>query len=219
MINGLRAYWRGLRHLGGYGYIYVWANLAFVLLSVPVITMPAAWAGLCKLSYYAIRQPNANGDDFISGVKEHLGRGVLMAIVNAVIFGINAANLLTLEGQSIQTWALRVLWVGVTVVWFSIQFYLYPLYYAMESPSIGGALRNALVMVLINPLFTLGIWIGLILLWSVSSILFAMWGLLTFSAMAIIANTAVQDRIRKAGFDQASDKPSEISDEIFYGTH
>ncbi len=218
MLSALRVIRRAFRHVSGNGYIYVWANLAFILASLPLITMPAAWAGLCKLGYNAIRQPNADWDDLISGFREFLARGVLMAILNALVLFINLTNLLGYRGGEPLDWALRLFWLLVLMVWFSIQFYLYPLYYAMEQPSLSGAFRNAVIMVLLNPVFTLTLTLLLLVIWSVSTVLFALWLLLTVAFMAVAANIAVQDRIQKVGFDRPSDATHTADDEIIYGT-
>lgn len=208
MLNGLRVIFRGLRHLNLRGYTYVWANVAAVVLCLPIVTIPAAWGGLCKLSYHALRRPNAEWDDFTSGVKEQLGRGILIGLINALVLIINGVNLYnSLGDDSLMTNFLRGVWLFVLFAWFSIQLYFYPLWYAMENPTVTGAIRNAALMVAQNPLFTLTIWLSFLLLWLVSTIFFALWLLLTLSVMAVIANTAVQDRLRAAGIEKPSASP------------
>jgi hypothetical protein len=218
MIAALRVVARAYRHLSGNGYLYVWANLAFLVLSLPIVTMPAAWAGLCRLGYGAIRQPNADWNDLIVGFREFVVRGAFMALLNAAVLFINVTNLLSYTGVSALDWGLRLLWILILVAWFSIQFYLYPLYHAMQQPSLMGAFRNAAVMVLLNPVFTLTLSVILLVIWSISSVLFALWFVLTFAFMSVIANIAVQDRIRKAGFDRPRDDVAPVEDEIIYGS-
>ncbi len=218
MLSALKVTGRAFRHLNGNGFIYVWANLAFVLFSLPIVTMPAAWAGLARLSYHAIRQPHAGFDEFMGGFKEWFLRGIPLAIANLAVLVLNGFNLLKYPGTSIGDWALRLFWIAFLVIWFSIQFYLFPLYYAMETPRFRGAFRNAIIMVLFNPIYTLTLTIMLLIVWSLSTILFAAWALLTVSFMAVLANVAVQERIRRAGFDQPTATASEITDEVFYGS-
>ncbi|MDX2161685.1 MAG: hypothetical protein SF162_10195 [bacterium] len=216
MLTAFRVIGRALRHLNGNGYLYVWANLAFLLLSVPIITMPAAWAGLCRLSYYAIRQPAAEWDDFVDGFKAFLKRGLLIGVFNLAFVLINWVNLVSTRGDSLGEWALRFVWLSALIGWFFVQFYAYPLYFAMKTPSLRGAFRNAAVMILLNPFFTLALAFALVILWSLSTILLAAWGLLTVSAMAIIANIAVQDRLRKAGFEPPPENVT-VENETIYG--
>ncbi len=218
MIAALRVSVRAIRHLNGNGFVYVWANVAFLVFSLPLFTMPAAWAGLARLSFYAIRQPHAGFEEFMDGVKEWIVRGIPLAILNLAVVILNGYNLLAYRGVSTVDWALRLFWIAFLVIWFSIQFYLFPLYYAMEKPRLSGALRNAIIMVLFNPLFTLMLSLVLLIIWSFSTVLFALWFLLTFSFMAVLANVAVQDRIRRAGFDQPPAVP-EVTDEFFYGSN
>ena len=58
-------------------------------------------------------------------------------------------------------------------------------------------MRNALVMVLRNPLFTLALLIVIALLAALSTLLVAAWLLLTWGAISAIANAAVLDRLER----------------------
>jgi hypothetical protein len=58
-------------------------------------------------------------------------------------------------------------------------------------------MRNALVMVLRNPFYTLVLLLVILLLAVISTVLVAAWLLLTWGAIAAIANTAVQDRLER----------------------
>ena len=95
MITGLRAVLRGLSRLNQGGYLYVWCSVACALLSLLVITAPAAWAGLVRLSWTAQRQPTAGWDDFWAGFRENLVRGALIAVVNVVFWAIWITNWLS----------------------------------------------------------------------------------------------------------------------------
>lgn len=216
MIAGFRACWSGLRHLNHQGYIYIWANLAWILLSLPLVTAPAAWAGLVRLSYHAQSSPSAEFEQFWLGFREHLKRGVALALINAVVIIVNVTNLLAYRNAAgLQADFVRLVWILALVVWGTLQFYAFPLYYAMEKPSLMGAFRNAAVMILLNPLFTLAVLIVTILLIAISTILPAAWLLLTGGALASIASGAVHDRLRAAGFGGHPAMPAVVTDEAF----
>ena len=220
MIAALRAEWRGLRHLNYQGYVYIWANLAWIVLTVLVITAPAAWAGMVRLSYYAQRSPSAQFEQFWIGFREHLKRGIVLALINIVVVVINVSNLLAYRGAiGFQADALRIVWVLAIVIWLTLQFYAYPLYYSMEQPSLVGAFRNAAVMILLNPLFTLGLLIGILPILVLSTLLPAAWLLLTGGALASVATYAVRDRLQAAGIDAPPDAAAIPSDETFYHSH
>jgi hypothetical protein len=89
----------------------------------------------------------------------------------------------------------------------------------METPTLVGAFRNAAVMILLNPFFTLGVWLGVIVVVVLSTAFPAAWFLLTGAALAAIANSAVQDRLRAAGHEATPVQTEGVSDEAFYGEY
>lgn len=201
MWAGLKAWWWGIIHFNQRGYAYIWGNAIWFALSLPLITAPAAWAGLVKMAYRAHNQPTTDLRDLWDGFKENLLRGMVMTVLNIVIVGINVWNLLAYRyNEEMAVIGLRVLWVTVLMLWFTVQLYMWPLFYQMEKPMLLGAMRNALVMIVFNPLFTLGLWVGIALLVAFSTIFPVAWMLLTAGMLAAIANTAVLDRLRAAGY-------------------
>jgi len=200
VVAGLRAWLRGLRHLNEQGYIYIWANLFWAALSLPVITAPAAWAGLVRMSTLAHTTPTASVGDFWQGFRENLRRGMLLGLLNVVVIVVNISNIQSYREQpGMVLVLLRAVWLVTLALWFAIQFYMWPIYYQMTQPSVTGALRNAAVMILLNPGFTLGLWLGVMLVVVLSTILFPAWLLLTGGALAAIATSAVLDRLEAAG--------------------
>jgi len=200
MIAGLGAWWRGLRHLEHRGYIYIWANVLWVLLSLPILTAPAAWAGLIRLSHAAHTGPTADIRDFWDGFRENLKRGAVLAVLNLAVVVVNVTNLLAYREQTgLVAASLRIAWMLILALWFGVQFYMWPLFYEMREPSVRGAMRNAAVMILLNPGFTMGLWLGVALILVASTVLVAAWLLLTGGALAAIATSAVLDRLEAAG--------------------
>lgn len=196
MLASLRVCWHGLRHLNQRGYIYIWGNILWFVLSLPLVTAPAAWAGLMRLSYTAYHDPGVNLDAFWEGFRENLRRGVWLALFNALIIMMTVVNLNSTRTQT-GLWMdfMRAMWLFSIFLWFTIQFYMWPLFYAMAEPTLWGALRNAAVMILLNPLFTLGLWLCIALIMTFSMVFVVAWVLLTAGALAAIANSAVQDRL------------------------
>jgi uncharacterized membrane protein YesL len=201
VIEALRVWWGALRHVFVRGYIYVWGTLCWAGLSLPIITAPAAWAGLVRMSHLAQTARSADLTDFWQGFKENLPRTIVLALVNVVIVVVNISNLWNYRFDTDTTVGLmRIVWILVLIIWFSIQLYLWPIFYEMEKPTVTGALRNAALMVLLNPLFTLGLWPGIIILGAISTFLGAPWLLLTGGVFASLAVSAVLNRLKAAGF-------------------
>lgn len=216
ILAGLKACWRGLRNVNHRGYIYVWGNLLWLMLSLPIVTAPAAWAGLVHLSRVAHTAPSVNLEAFWEGFRVNLRRGFVLGVINFVVIGVNVVNLAAYWTRpDLGASVLRWLWLLILLVWLSIQLYLWPLFYEMKTPNLRGAFRNAAVMVYLNPLFTLGLWIVIVPVVFLSTFLLAVaWILITGGLLASIANAAVLDRLEKAGLRQPP--PPSIPDLMGY---
>lgn len=203
MAAGLRAVWRGLRHVNQQGYVYIWSNVLWALLSLPVVTAPAAWAGLVKVSHAAHTRPTAEISLFWEGFREHFRHGLVLLVLNVVILVVNISNIASYSRQPGLLWDIgRLVWVLTLIVWFTVQLYLWPLYYEMKQPTLLGALRNAAVMMYLNPLFSLVVLACAALIAFLSTVFFASWVLISGSALAAVGTSAVLDRLEAAGLRQ-----------------
>lgn len=216
VIAGLRAAWSGLRHVNRAGYIYIWCNVAWALLTLLIIPAPAAWAGMIRLSWTAQREPTAGWSDFWQGFKDNFWRGIPIALANVVFWVIFITNLISYASAEGAIYiVLRGVWVITALVVIVAQLYAGVLYYAMKEPSIRGAFRNALVMITLNPFFTLGLVIVIAIVAVLSSLLPLAWILITGGAIAAMTVAAVIDRLRAAGILQDEDTPSYMVDPSF----
>ena len=199
MWHGLRAALRGLGNFRNLGYAYVWTNLAFVALSLPVITAPAAYSALMRVGYLAHTNPSeADLTAFWETFRANFRRALPWGVANLLFAVINFNNLIAYA--SIDTplvMGLEALWFIAGLVWLGMLLYTWPIYYEMSEPTVTGAMRNALVMVLQNPLFTVMLLIVIVVLSVISTVLIACWLLLTWGAITAIANAAVLDRLER----------------------
>lgn len=202
MWSGLRVFGRALRHWNQRAYVYIWANLLWAGLAILVITAPAAWAGLIRMSYVAHRQPSTSFDEFWTGFRENLRRTLPIALVNMVILTVTISNLLSYASETgIGILLLRGVWIGSALAWFAVQFFAWPFFYAMKQPTFLGGLRNASAMLVTNPFFCIAVLSCALLTVVLSTVLAGAWLLLTGSVLAVLANSAVQDRLRHAGIE------------------
>lgn len=194
---------QSVQHLNQRGYLFIWANVLCLMTMLPVVTAPAGWAGLTYLAYLSATQRQVSLEDFWEGFKQHIWRGLAITVWNVVILGINLVNLwgYSLDPSPITT-LLRPVWIITIALWLTIQLYLWPILHHMQQPTLLGALRNAVVMIWLNPLMTLGMWLVLFIVWSVSTILAASWLLLTLSVMAIFLTHIVMDRLSISGYSE-----------------
>jgi uncharacterized membrane protein YesL len=200
MRNAANVWWRTLLYIHRSGYLTVWGTLCWAVASLPILTAPAAWAGLVKMMHAAQTQPTSDLNVFWQGFRENLGRGLLLTLLNLVIISINVSNLIAYSDEpGVLMGLLRAIWLLALIYWFSIQLYLWPLFYEMREPSLWGALRNAALMVALNPVFTIGLWMGILLVAAISTILVALWVLVTGGVFATLASVAVLNRLQVQG--------------------
>lgn len=196
MLRALQVLWRAIVEFERYGWLYIVCNLFAALISIPVVTAPAAYAGLSRLSHAAQTSPTTDFSEFWSGVRQHLWQGSLMGIANIAIFGILWVNFASYGSRTDLLFViLRTMWAIVLVSWISLQLYVWPILEEMEQPDLRIGLRNAAIMALQNLGFTFVLLIGIALIVLLSTITAVPWLLLTGSLVACIANAAVIDRL------------------------
>ncbi len=196
MIDGLRAIYEGLNSLRIQGYTYIWANMAFVVLSLPLVTAPAALSALFRVSYIARTEAHeADLALFWECFRANIFKTLPWGVLHAGFVIVNFMNLIVYQDTPGIFQGFRLVWIGSGVIWFAVFLYTWPIYYEMQEPSLIGATRNALIMILQNPLFTLTILAGVLLLAVVSTVFIAAWVVLTWGAISAIATAAVLNRI------------------------
>jgi uncharacterized membrane protein YesL len=204
MITGMQVGWRGLRHFFAQGWTYIWANVLWIALTIPIVTAPAAWAGMCHFSYHALRQPTTSFEPFWQGFRLHWRGGILVSLVGVALVFVTFINMLGFsQATGLAAFGLRLLWWLILVFWFGIQLYAFPLLPAMKEPTLAGGYRNAVVMLIRHPFYTLGVWLFCAPLLIISFVLPAAWLLITGGILAAIGSVAVQDRLRADGVEQA----------------
>ncbi len=178
-------------------WVYIVGNIFCIFLCIPVITAPIGFAALSYMAYCDLNEPTVYPEYFWVGVRKHWRRGLIMGFANIVIGVMVTVNLSTYTAPTLSNLVLRGVWIVTIAVWLAVQMYLWPLIEAMESPSLWGGVRNAALMLLANPLFSLMLLVVLAILIAVSAALVAPIALLTLSLIANIVNSAVSDRLAR----------------------
>ena len=204
MITGMQVGWKGLRHFLAQGWVYIWANVLWIALTAPIITAPAAWAGMCHFSYHALREPTTSFTHFWTGFRLHWRGGIVVSLIGVALVSITVINLLGFNDVAgVPAFILRLLWWLILAAWFGIQLYAFPLLPAMKEPAIIGGYRNAAVMFIRHPFYTIGLWLFCVPIIILSFVLPGAWLLITGGLLAAIGTVAVQDRLRAAGIEAA----------------
>jgi len=196
LLAALRVFWRSIVQFEHYGWLYVLANILSIALSLPIITAPAAFAGLSHMSHVSQTSSTTTIGEFWIGFRAALPRSIVIGLINLAIVVMLAVNIIYYSVQTgILFVFLRAIWLIILIGWLGIQLYLWPILDEMETPTLRGGLRNAGVMVLQNPVFSLMLLLMVGVFVVLSTVLLAPWMLVTNSILACIANAAVLDRL------------------------
>lgn len=217
MIAGFKVVARAVKRLNHQSHLYVWGNVLWLLLALPLVTSTAAWMALIRLGYLIPRQPGVTMDEFWSTFRALWRKGIPLALINLVVIYVNGTNLLLFwNSPGLLALALRISWIIVLLTWFALQLFAYPLYFAMDKPTFIGAFRNAVVMLLQNLGFSLVIVLVATVFGVLGLVVPPILLLLSGGAVAVLANAAVQDRLWAAGIQQPPPEPDEASEQSFY---
>jgi uncharacterized membrane protein YesL len=180
-------------------------NVVTIVLSIPIITAPAAYAGLCHFSYTVQTNLTASFSDYWEGVRANLRHGLLIGVANVLIFGMLWSNWIYYANQTGTVLiGLRIIWLTIFVVVIGVEFYLWPILEEMEHPNLHEGIRNALVMLLTNLGFSALLVIVVLLLLAISIVTAVPMLLIAPSLIACVSTAAVLDRFERFRLRQAS---------------
>lgn len=188
-------------------------NVIWFLVSLPVVTIVPATAALIYATNQIAHGKPANSSTFFEGFRLYFWKSWSWGILNIFAVIVLASNYL-FYGQldeQISVWA-RALVVTFSFLWLTLQMYTFPLMLEQEKPHLRTALRNSLVVLLKRPFYSMGIALIIATIAAVSSLLILpLWGFVSASAIAFLANRATITSLMQVG---ARPAPSDAADEV-----
>jgi hypothetical protein len=171
--------------------------LVLVLVLLLALPLPIVSGAVCYVTNQVARGKAAGWGVFLTGVKRYWGKSLVVALVNLVALVLLAANFqfygVLLEGTW-TTFALAI-WVLVTAYWFLVEVFWFPMILELQNEKLLLALRNALLMALVTPGFSLTLAVILIVL-IVLCILLVVPAMLFMAALVLlICNHATRSRL------------------------
>lgn len=180
MANPFRALWSALRDLFDEFFLLIICNLLWLLISAPLFfvayvllsaggtvlavvaallgVLPAgpATAALTAISYRVSDGRAIKLADFFAGMRSHARQG--WAVLGAFVAGaiLTLFNLsFYLQVSSIFGGLMLGLWIYLLLFWCALLIYSFPLLFLQQRPDLRTMLRNAALMVVTRPIFTL----------------------------------------------------------------
>ncbi len=181
---------------------FILVNLFWVLLSLPLITLPLATAGLfAVLAPWGRGKPSEVFRDFFGGIKDHWRGAMVIGVIDLLGGGLIALNVyifrmmdsshpLALVSQSVTLFAALVLLM--------VNLYAWPLLVTFEM-STRELLETALKLVFMHPAASFGILLVIVAILLVSSLLLPQMFLLlaSVSACALVISWGTWRVIRR----------------------
>lgn len=187
----------------------VWlSNLFWLLLLVPVITIPLAFAGLYACAHEIVHGESPGWRCFFTGIKRNLGASLRWALANAFALFIIGFYMWFFRTQmdhaTNQSSTLVGISVAITFLWWILNMYTFPLMLVQAKPSYLNALRNSAVMFIKWPGQTLGVTLFNLLVIAISFWSRFPWLVFGASLPALMACLCIKDIV-----DQVQDASGE----------
>lgn len=176
----------------------------FLFLPLPIIS-----GALCFVTNQIAREKAVGWGTFANGLRHYWAKSLVVALINLIVLGLIATNVLFYGFVLQGTWTAFAIsvWVVVTIYWLIAQTYWFPMILELESEKVLVALRNALALVLISPVFSLTAAVILIVLMVLCIVLTVPLPLFMVVLLLLISNHATRDRLaliqkKREGWDQ-----------------
>jgi uncharacterized membrane protein YesL len=178
--------WWSLRDTYEELFVLVGANLLAVVLFIPIVTGPPALAGLHYLGYHIATEKRIEFGYFWEGFRTYFLDSWKLTALNVVVYAVLGLDtwfyLVNVQGL----WqALGFVGLVILLIWTIAQLYTFPLLVRQEERKMFPLLKNAVLLTLAYPTFSLtaALMLGLLLGLSLAlPILFSLSGL-SFSAV------------------------------------
>ena len=171
-----------------------------ILCLVLALPLPIVTAALCFVTNQISRDKIANWGTFVLGVRRYWAKGLIVMAINVAVLVLFVANLqfysVMLEGGL--AFIVLTVWVTVGLYWLLTQIFWFPMILELENEKILSALRNALIMVVVTPGFTIVLFLSLLLFVGVSIFLIIPASVMTTSLVFLIMNHAARSRVAYA---------------------
>ncbi|HBY97958.1 MAG: YesL family protein [Ardenticatenaceae bacterium] len=195
----LAAFWLSARLLFRRMGILLVGNIFWFLLSLPLITWPAATGALFYLAYRVVQEERA-GDprfarigDFWDGFRRYWRQSTALVALDLGALVVLGTALWFYGGDNIESlgWVVGPVAV-ISLAWLGAQLYLFPLLIVTPDQSLFGVLRTALLTAIGYPLYTLSLLLLLLFLTVVCALLAGPVLLLLFAMLALTQTVALR---------------------------
>lgn len=184
------------------GFWIVWlSNLFWLLLLIPVITIPLSFAGLYACAHGLVHGESLEWQSFFAGIKRHFGASLRWTIANLFVLFVLGFYVWFFATQSEaaagRSSRLAGISLALALVWWILNMYTFPFMVVQAKPSYFNALRNSAVLFIKWPGQALGFTLFNLLVIGLSLWLRFPWLVFGASLPALMACLCVKDIVNQ----------------------
>jgi hypothetical protein len=178
------------------GLVFGWMLALSLILALP---LPIVTGAVAYVTNQVARQKPVGWHTFSAGIRRYWAKSLAVALVNIIVVVLVVSNVRFYGGVLEGVWTnfAVAIWLVLAIYWLLVQVFWFPMLLEQENESLLLALRNALVMALITPGFTLTLGIIILILAVLSVILTVPTMLLMVSLLLLMANHATRSRLAR----------------------
>ncbi len=204
MRQAFRVTWRSLQDTWQEWAVLVRANLLALALCLPIVTGPPALAGLHNLGFFITHEKQVEFKFFWQGFKDYFLDSWKLTALNGLVFGVLGVDVWFYLFRMQGAWRLLG-FVGLWMlfIWAVAQLYTFPLLVRQQERKLFLASRNAVLLTLAYPGFSLTAALLLAVLMALSLVLSPVFILLGLSFAAVMGAHTLRQGIERAEADQS----------------
>jgi hypothetical protein len=198
MKHVFRVVWAAIKDFWDELFLLVLMNIVTVLLIIPVVTFPPALAGLWNASNIVAQGKTIHWSDYFAGFRRYFWKAWLLALLNILMAVIVATNIWFYNpdvapfeiSPTLSAWIAGV-FVAIGVLWTALQMYIWAVLLEQEDQRLRLALRNAAILFIANPGFTIVLFVLLLAVAVASWLVMMPWILFTLAFFGVVCNKVV----------------------------
>lgn len=204
MKHAFRIAWWSLRDTYEELFVLIGANLLALVLFIPIVTGPPALAGLHYLGFHIANEKRVEFGFFWEGFRSCFLDSWKLAALNVLVFGVLGIDIWFYMAKVQGAWQVAGL-VGVwmLLVWALAQLYTFPLLVRQEERKLFLLLKNAVLLTLAYPVFSLTVAVLLVLILALSVAFPVVFAVVGLSFAAVVGAHALRWSIEMVEAQQA----------------
>jgi uncharacterized membrane protein YesL len=188
MKDAVQVTWASLRDIYEELFTLVAANLLALLLCIPVVTAPPALAALHNLGFHLATEKRIEIGQFWEGFRAFFVDSWKLAGLNLLVFAILGVDIWFYLGRMRGAWqVLGYVGIWMFLIWAVAQLYTFPLLVRQAERNFGRMLKNAVLLTLAHPIFSLTVAVLLILLLALSVVIPIFFILIGLAFVAVLS--------------------------------